>query len=168
MNSPRVMTLEQAHQACTSWQTAGESVVFTNGVFDLLHRGHVTYLEAARAMGSRLIVGLNSDSSVRTLDKAPNRPIVPEQDRAAVLGGLRSVDAVVIFTASTPLELIAELRPDVLVKGGDYDPDCDDSTDPRYIVGRAEVLANGGSVRIVELVPGHSTTAIAARFKSKN
>ena len=164
--SPRVLKLGAAASQCSQWRAEGQKIVFTNGVFDLVHRGHVTYLEAARAAGDRLVVGLNSDDSVRTLGKGADRPIVPEQDRAFIIAALRSVDAVVIFNGSTPLVLIDSLSPDVLVKGGDYDPDCSDPADSSYIVGRAEVLARGGAVQALDLVPGRSTTALAQRLKS--
>ncbi len=139
----------------TSWQAAGERVVFTNGVFDLLHPGHVTYLEEARALGDRLIVGLNADASVKRL-KGASRPLQTEEDRAVVLAGLKAVDGVVVFAEDTPLALITALRPDVLVKGGDYTL--------RTIVGAAEVLAWGGEVRVLGFVPGKSTTGLIARM----
>ena len=116
-------------------------MVFTNGVFDLLHRGHVTYLEAAARLGDVLVVGVNDDASVRRLGKGDDRPIVPEGDRAFVVAGLRAVAGVVLFGEDTPLDLIRALQPDVLVKGGDYDAACTDQEDPRYIVGSAEVRA---------------------------
>ena len=126
-------------------------VVFTNGVFDLLHPGHVNVLRGARAHGDRLVVGVNSDASVRRL-KGPTRPLRPEADRAYVLAALETVDAVVLFDQDTPLELIRALEPDVIAKGGDYTP--------ATVVGADDVLARGGSVVIVPLTPGHSTTAI--------
>jgi D-beta-D-heptose 7-phosphate kinase/D-beta-D-heptose 1-phosphate adenosyltransferase len=133
---------------------AGERVVFTNGCFDLLHPGHVTYLEAARDLGDLLVVGLNSDESVRRL-KGPARPILPQDDRAAVLAGLRSVDYVVVFGEDTPLALIEALLPDVLVKGGDWAVD--------RIVGREVVEAAGGRVAALPFVEGSSTTGIVER-----
>jgi rfaE bifunctional protein nucleotidyltransferase chain/domain len=148
-----------------AWRQNGEKLVFTNGVFDLLHRGHVTYLEAARAAGHRLVVGLNSDASVRRLGKGEDRPIHNEQDRAFVLAALRCVDAVIIFGEDTPEHLIAWLQPDVLVKGGDYDPSVQDPQDRRYMVGREVVLARGGEVLAIPLVAGHSTTAILERTR---
>ena len=151
---------------CAEWRAEGRKVVFTNGVFDLLHRGHVTYLAAAAALGDVLVVGVNDDDSVRRLGKGPDRPIVPEQDRTFVVAGLRSVGGVVLFGEDTPLDLILALQPDVLVKGGDYDADCTDPTDARYIVGSAEVRAWGGRVATIDLVPGRSTTAMANRLKS--
>lgn len=134
------------------------SVVFTNGVFDLLHRGHVDLLVAARAEGDALIVGVNSDASVRRL-KGPARPVRREADRAYVLAALEMVDAVVLFEQDTPLELIRALGPDVLVKGGDYTPDT--------VVGRADVERRGGRVVIVPLTAGHSTTGTIARLRGE-
>ncbi len=129
-------------------------VVFTNGVFDLLHPGHVDLLGRARERGAALIVGVNSDASVRRL-KGRLRPICPEHDRACVVAALEAVDAVVIFDEDTPLELIRALKPDVLVKGGDYA-----ASD---VVGAPDVVAGGGEVVIVPLTPGRSTTAIVSR-----
>lgn len=149
-----------------SWRAAGDRIVFTNGVFDLLHRGHVTYLAAARALGDRLVVGVNDDNSVRRLGKGPERPINGVEDRCAVLEALRAVDATVVFSEDTPLALIESLQPDVLVKGGDYDPDVLDPADPRYLVGRESVLARGGEVVAIPLVAGHSTTAMLRRSQA--
>lgn len=132
-----------------------QRVVFTNGCFDLLHRGHVEYLHRARTLGDCLVVGLNADASVRRL-KGPSRPINSELDRATVLAGLAAVDAVCIFRHDTPLELIRGLLPDVLVKGGDYRRDT--------IVGADEVEAAGGEVIVAPLVPGRSTTSILSQL----
>lgn len=134
-----------------------DRVVFTNGCFDLLHRGHVQYLYAARALGDALVVGLNTDASVRRL-KGESRPVVPLEDRLYVLAGLGCVDAVTPFGEDTPRDLIAELLPDILVKGGDYAPDD--------VVGGREVRAAGGEVRILPFVEGRSTTAIIERMES--
>lgn len=149
----KVMTLSQA----VAWrrQQPG-SVVFTNGVFDLLHPGHVDVLRLARAEGDALIVGVNSDASVRRLGKGPERPIRPEVDRAYVLGALESVDAVVIFDDDTPAALVAALEPDVIVKGGDYRPET--------VVGAETVRARGGRVVIIPLVEGQSTTSIVQKL----
>jgi rfaE bifunctional protein nucleotidyltransferase chain/domain len=133
------------------------SVVFTNGVFDLLHAGHVDVLAHARALGDALIVGLNSDSSVRRL-KGPDRPVRAEAERAYVLAALGDVDAVVTFPEDTPLALIRRLRPDVLVKGGDYEP--------ATVVGRDDVESWGGRVVIVPLRPGQSTTSIIEKLRA--
>jgi len=144
--------------AAAAWRAerAGR-VVFTNGVFDLLHPGHIDVLTSARSLGDSLIVGVNSDDSVRRL-KGPERPIRSEHDRAYVLAGLEAVDGVVIFEQDTPLELIRLLRPDVLVKGGDYRPDT--------VVGRSEVEGWGGRVAIVPLTPGHSTTSLLEKLRA--
>jgi rfaE bifunctional protein nucleotidyltransferase chain/domain len=132
-------------------------VVFTNGVFDLLHAGHVALLEAARASGDALVVGVNSDASVRRLGKGPDRPLVAEQDRARLLAALAAVDCVVLFDDDTPLGLIQRLRPDVLVKGADYARDA--------IVGAAEVEGWGGRVVRVPLVAGKSTTDLVRKLR---
>lgn len=142
---------------------SGQRVVFTNGVFDILHVGHVTYLEAARKLGDVLIVGMNDDPSVRRLGKGPERPINPEHARAKVLSALRCVDAVVLFGDDTPYALIEAIRPNVLVKGGDYDPNVIDCGDKRYMVGSDIVRAYGGTVASLPLVDGFSTTAILAK-----
>jgi rfaE bifunctional protein nucleotidyltransferase chain/domain len=131
-------------------------LVFTNGVFDVLHRGHVTYLAEARALGASLIVALNSDASVRRA-KGPTRPVNPEQDRAYVLGSLRAVDFVVIFEEDEPRDLISQILPDVLVKGKDW---------AHYVSGREIVEANGGRVVLAEMVEGRSTTATIERMRS--
>ena len=132
-------------------------IVFTNGVFDILHPGHIRYLRDARALGDLLIVGVNSDRSVRALAKAPDRPINPEDERAEVLAALASVDAVVIFDEDTPHEIIAALQPDVLVKGADWGENA--------IVGRDVVEARGGRVVRIPLAEGYSTTAIINRIR---
>ena len=130
---------------------------FTNGCFDLLHPGHVQYLEDVRALGDFLVVGLNSDASVARL-KGPSRPLQDETARATILCGLRSVDAVVKFEEDTPLELITALQPDILAKGGDYAPED--------VVGREVVQARGGRLVLVPFLPGHSTSLIVERIRS--
>jgi D-beta-D-heptose 7-phosphate kinase/D-beta-D-heptose 1-phosphate adenosyltransferase len=132
-------------------------VVFTNGVFDLLHTGHIALLEAARAAGDALVVGVNTDASVRRLGKGPDRPLVPEGERARVLAALAAVDCVVLFGADTPLALIERLRPDVLVKGADYSRET--------IVGAAEVEGWGGRVVRVPLIEGKSTTDLVRKLR---
>jgi rfaE bifunctional protein nucleotidyltransferase chain/domain len=155
----KIMSLAAAQGLRELARASGKKVVFTNGCFDLLHAGHVDYLEAARAEGDLLIVGLNSDASVRRI-KGEKRPLTPAGDRAAVLAGLAAVDAVVIFDEDDPGHLIAGLRPDVLVKGADWPED--------RIIGADTVLAEGGRVVRVPLTPGRSTTSvielILARF----
>jgi rfaE bifunctional protein nucleotidyltransferase chain/domain len=139
-------------------QAEGKKVVFTNGCFDLLHRGHVEYLEQARALGDALIVGVNTDASVARLCKGAGRPLNRETDRARVLAALAAVDRVVLFDEDTPLALITELQPDILVKGGDYRLE--------EIVGREVVLARGGQVLVIPLVPGYATTSLVNAIRS--
>ena len=150
----KVLSLEAAQQ----WRRRQAGVVvFTNGVFDLLHPGHVDILVAARALGDALVVGVNTDDSVRRL-KGPDRPVRGEHERVHVLGALEAVDAVVLFDADTPLELIRALMPDILVKGGDYSVET--------VVGAGDVIARGGRVVIVPLTPGHSTTGTVERMRT--
>jgi rfaE bifunctional protein nucleotidyltransferase chain/domain len=151
-----VKTLAALVEERQAWKAAGRKVVFTNGCFDLLHPGHVALFEAARAQGDVLVVGLNSDRSVRAL-KGEGRPLVPEAERAETLDALEPVDRVVVYDEDTPLAVISALRPDVLVKGSDWAPDA--------IVGRAEVEEAGGRVVRVELLPGRSTTAMVGRIR---
>ncbi len=148
----KVMSRDEAVWRVEQSRQRGWRVVFTNGCFDLLHLGHVRYLEAARSLGDLLVVGVNSDDSVRRLGKDPSRPVVPQGDRAQVLAALACVDIVVVFNEDTPLTLIERLRPDVLVKGGDYTPEA--------IVGRREVESWGGAVQVIPLVPDRSTTRL--------
>ncbi len=138
--------------------TLPRPLVFTNGVFDVMHRGHAIYLAQARALGGSLVVGLNTDASARRLGKGPERPLNKEQDRAAMMAALEAVDLVTWFDEDTPLALIAEIRPDILVKGGDYRLD--------EIVGREVVLARGGRVMALPFVPGYSTTGLIERLRS--
>ena len=138
------------------WRAANASVVFTNGVYDLLHRGHVEYLEEARALGDRLVVGVNTDASVRRL-KGPSRPIVGEQDRLALVRALACVDLAVLFDDDTPLHLIEAVKPAVLVKGADYAPET--------IVGREFVESRGGRVTTIALREGLSTSEIVKRIR---
>jgi D-beta-D-heptose 7-phosphate kinase/D-beta-D-heptose 1-phosphate adenosyltransferase len=148
---------DEARRALTAWRAAGERIVFTNGVFDVLHRGHVEYLEEARGFGDRLVVGINTDASVRRL-KGAGRPIVPEPERAEILGALESVDLVVPFDEDTPERLIREVAPDVLAKGGDWTLDA--------IVGRELVEGRGGRVERVPVREGWSTTRILERIRA--
>ncbi len=137
----------------------GKRLVFTNGVFDILHAGHVRYLAEARQLGDLLIVGLNSDASVRSLNKAPDRPINTLEDRAEVLAALGAVDAVVSFEEHTPISLIERLRPDVHTKGGDYDVEALPET--------PTIRAYGGEIVILSLVPGRSTTATLKKLRGE-
>jgi D-beta-D-heptose 7-phosphate kinase/D-beta-D-heptose 1-phosphate adenosyltransferase len=143
--------------AAADWRRGSGRVVFTNGVFDLLHPGHVDLLVAARAHGDALVVAVNTDASVKRL-KGPSRPVRNERERVHVLAALESVDAVVLFGEDTPLELIRHIMPDVLVKGGDYRVDT--------VVGAPDVLAHGGDVVIVPLTPGQSTTGTLAKVQA--
>lgn len=148
--------LAEAKAAADALRGAGKVVVFTNGVFDLLHPGHVRYLQEARRLGDALIVGVNSDRSVRG-NKGPERPINPEAERAEIISALACVDAVAIFDEPTPHEIISALQPDVLVKGADWAADA--------IVGRDIVEARGGKVVLVKVEEGHSTTNIIAKIR---
>jgi D-glycero-beta-D-manno-heptose 1-phosphate adenylyltransferase len=153
-----VMTREQASELAAGERARGRVVVFTNGVFDILHPGHTRYLRDARALGDLLIVGVNSDRSARAQGKAPDRPINPEAERCEVLAALASVDAVVLFDEDTPYEIIAAVQPDVLVKGADWGENA--------IVGRDVVEARGGKVVRIQLARGYSTTKILERIRS--
>lgn len=156
--SQKIISAQMAAEHALAAQAGGNKMVFTNGCFDLLHAGHVDLLNRARALGDLLILGLNSDASVRSLDKSPERPLVPQQQRAQVVAGLASVDWVVIFDEPTPAELIETIDPDVLVKGGDWPLE--------QIVGADYVLARGGRVESLPLVPGLSTTELLARLRN--
>lgn len=138
-------------------ETSNQTVVFTNGVFDILHPGHVRYLQAARALGDKLIVAINSDRSVRELGKAPDRPINPEHERAEVLRALACVDEVVIFDEADPHAIISKIQPDILVKGADWGADA--------IIGRDVVEAKGGKVVRIPLAEGYSTTSIINKIR---
>ncbi|MBW8839670.1 MAG: D-glycero-beta-D-manno-heptose 1-phosphate adenylyltransferase [Gemmatimonadetes bacterium] len=144
-------------EAATAWRRTQGTVVFTNGVFDLLHTGHVTLLEAARGEGDALIVAVNADASARRLGKGPERPVVPDAERARVIAALAAVDCVVVFGEETPLELIRRLKPDVLVKGADYALDA--------IVGAEDVVAWGGRVVRVPLLEDKSTTTLLHKLR---
>jgi rfaE bifunctional protein nucleotidyltransferase chain/domain len=146
--------------SAAKWREAARgTIVFTNGVFDLLHPGHVDILTAARAGGDALIVGVNSDDSVRRL-KGPARPVRTEADRAYVVAALECVDCVVVFDEDTPLEIIKALRPDIVAKGGDYSE--------ATIVGARDVKSWGGRVLVIPLTPGHSTTSIIEKLSAKD
>jgi D-beta-D-heptose 7-phosphate kinase/D-beta-D-heptose 1-phosphate adenosyltransferase len=150
------LTIDQAAALVARLRAAGKQIVFTNGVFDLLHIGHVRYLQHARGLGHALIVGVNSDRSVRA-NKGPGRPITPAAERAEVLEALECVDGVVVFDEETPYDLIAALQPDVLVKGDDWAGPA--------IVGRDIVEGRGGRVVRVPIEPGHSTSAILGKIR---
>jgi rfaE bifunctional protein nucleotidyltransferase chain/domain len=139
------------------WRSSGKKIVFTNGCFDLLHAGHLAYLSEAASLGGVLIVGLNSDESVQQL-KGPNRPVNNEATRAAMLASMFFIDGVVLFSEDTPLELIKEIKPDLLVKGGDYEI--------HQIAGATETIANGGEVKVLDFLPGYSSSSIIEKIKN--
>ncbi len=149
------MSLAEALEITTAWRKNGQRIVFTNGCFDLLHPGHIDYLQRARALGDALIIGLNDDNSIRAL-KGPLRPINPMADRACMLAALGCVDLVVPFAEETPIKLISALLPDILVKGGDYHPDD--------IVGAKEVRAHGGEVIVMPFIGAYSSSSLIQRI----
>ncbi|MEO7607730.1 MAG: D-glycero-beta-D-manno-heptose 1-phosphate adenylyltransferase [Saprospiraceae bacterium] len=152
-----IQSSQLAQDSVKAWQQEGQKVVFTNGCFDLLHRGHLTYLAEAKALGQKLVVGLNSDASVARI-KGSDRPIVAEDERAFALAALKMVDLVVIFEEDTPLKLIEALQPNILVKGGDYEV--------HQIVGAEIVMQNGGEVLSLPFIVGYSTTALIDKIQS--
>ncbi|MEB0261505.1 MULTISPECIES: D-glycero-beta-D-manno-heptose 1-phosphate adenylyltransferase [unclassified Mucilaginibacter] len=154
----KITTLPQLIASIAAWKSEGKKVVFTNGVFDLLHLGHITYLSKAAELGDKLIIGLNADASVKRL-KGESRPVNDQNNRAALLAALFFVDAVILFEEDTPRELITHLMPDVLVKGADYTVE--------NIAGAKEVLANGGEVKTITLVDGYSSTSIINKIRAQ-
>lgn len=161
----KVLTNEFLLQKVKLWKTENQKLVFTNGCFDILHRGHVEYLAQAADFGAQLIVAINSDSSVKKLNKGESRPLQDENARALIIASLPFVAAVIIFEEDTPLNLIKAIMPDVLVKGGDYDASISDSTHKKYIIGSDIVNANGGKVEVIQLVEGYSTTKIEEKIR---
>lgn len=151
MTADKIVDLNSAKKLVNDWKSAGYKVVFTNGCFDIVHLGHIEYLEKARQKGDKLILGLNTDASVKKL-KGEKRPLVDEYARSRMMASMQFVDAVILFDEETPLELINEIMPDILVKGNDYSVET--------IVGAKEVMANGGNVETVDLIEGYSTTQI--------
>jgi len=142
----------------SKWQSESKKVVFTNGVFDLMHIGHITYMAKAAELGDKLVIGLNSDSSVKRI-KGENRPVNDQNSRAAILAALFFVDAIVVFEEDTPINLITTLMPDILVKGADYSIE--------NIVGSKEVIANGGEVKTIDFVEGYSSTSIIEKIRKQ-
>jgi D-glycero-beta-D-manno-heptose 1-phosphate adenylyltransferase len=163
----KIMDEETLQSRLTETETA-QKIVFTNGCFDILHVGHVTYLAQAADLGDFLVIGLNTDQSVRRQGKGDDRPVNKEMDRALLLAALEFVDAVILFDGDTPYDLIAAIQPDVLVKGGDYDPKETNPSAKNYIVGSDIVRAKGGSVQIISFVDGYSTTSTLARIRQQN
>ncbi|MBX2986097.1 MAG: D-glycero-beta-D-manno-heptose 1-phosphate adenylyltransferase [Bacteroidia bacterium] len=156
----KILSLEDALKIITAQKTFGKRVVFTNGCFDILHRGHLEYLMEARQLGDFLLVGVNSDNSVRRLGKSPSRPLQDEQGRALAIASLYFVDLVIIFDEDTPHKLISTILPDILVKGADYNPED--------IVGYKEVTDNGGTVKTIPFIEGYSTTSIEQKILKEN
>ncbi|GAB3999597.1 hypothetical protein GCM10028807_50250 [Spirosoma daeguense] len=156
MTESKILTREQAIEQASQWRAEGHQIVFTNGCFDIVHLGHIDYLEKARNLGTKLILGLNTDASVSCI-KGPLRPVVNEYARARLMAALEFVDAVTLFGEPTPLELIEAVQPDILVKGNDYSV--------ATIVGADFVLGRGGRVETVALVPGYSTSSLIERIK---
>ena len=155
----KIVTLPVLKKKLALLRRQGQKIAFTNGCFDIIHYGHVSYLEAAAKKGRVLVIGLNSDSSVRSLNKGPGRPVVPQQERAAVLAGLACVDHVVIFNEPTPQKLIAAVNPDVLIKGADWKG--------KAVAGADVVKANGGRVEFIKYIDHLSTSGIVARIRQQ-
>ena len=161
----KVCNLEKAKQKVNLWKFKGEKVVFTNGCFDILHKGHVTYLAKAAEFGDKLIVGLNTDLSVKQQGKGDDRPINSEDARLFVLASLEVVDLVILFNDQTPIDLIETLMPSTLVKGADYDAKETNPSSKKFIIGSDLVLAHGGTVKTVDLEDGYSTTSLISKIK---
>jgi D-glycero-beta-D-manno-heptose 1-phosphate adenylyltransferase len=156
MTETKILDSNSAQQLAASWQGEGKKIVFTNGCFDIVHLGHIDYLEKARNLGDKLILGLNTDASVRRL-KGETRPVVNEYARSRMMSAFEFIDAVVLFDEPTPLELIQKISPDILVKGDDYTPET--------IVGADFVIKKGGEVKTIALVKGYSTTTLIEKIK---
>lgn len=159
-----ILSKEDLINKVKSFRDSGKKIIFTNGVFDILHRGHAEYLSKAALSGDVLIVGINSDLSVKRL-KGENRPVNNEDDRAYLVDSLKAVDFTVIFRTDTPNELIEGIIPDVLIKGGDYDPEETDPDNKKYIVGSDIVRKSGGKIAVIPLVPSRSTTLILKKIR---
>ncbi|MBX9853318.1 MAG: D-glycero-beta-D-manno-heptose 1-phosphate adenylyltransferase [Cytophagaceae bacterium] len=159
LTSDKIYTKESFLSVLSQWQKEGKKIVFTNGCFDILHLGHVDYLEKAKQLGDKLIVGLNTDNSVKRL-KGETRPVTDQHGRGRVIAALQFVDAVIFFDEDTPFDLISFVKPDILVKGDDYTVD--------NIVGADVVIKNGGAVKTISLVKGYSTTDIISKIKKLN
>ncbi|MBW7868183.1 MAG: adenylyltransferase/cytidyltransferase family protein [Brumimicrobium sp.] len=163
----KIVSLDEAKTILTSWKNDEKIVGFTNGCFDILHRGHVVYLAKAASLSDYLVVAVNSDDSVRRQNKGPERPINDENSRAVVVASLEVVDLVVIFDDDTPKDVIEYLLPTILVKGSDYDAQETNENSKKYIVGSKEVRANGGEVFTIDLEEGYSTTSIVEKLRTK-
>lgn len=154
----KIFTRETISPVLAVWKFKEEKIVFTNGCFDILHQGHIDYLAKAKDLGTKLIVAVNSDASVKTLNKGDSRPIQDENSRAIILASLLFIDAVIIFNESTPIDIITFIKPNVLVKGADYTPD--------KVVGADFVIANGGKLELIEYLDGFSTSNIEKKIKN--
>lgn len=161
----KVVSPEKAKTLTLQWRLKNNRIVFTNGCFDILHEGHITYLARAASLGNKLIIGLNSDLSVKQQGKGDDRPVNKEGSRALVLAALGFVDLVLLFDGTTPLDLIEQLKPDLLVKGADYDPFETNPSSKSYIVGSDFVKSYGGEVAAIPLVEGFSTTLLLKKLK---
>lgn len=162
----KIYTLDSLLKPISVWRFFNKKIVFTNGCFDIIHRGHIDYLAKASDLGGALIVGINSDASVKRQGKSSSRPLQDEQTRAMILASMHFVNGVIIFDEDTPYDLINLIKPDVLVKGADYDANEKDTTNKKYIVGSDIVKANGGEVKTIEFLEGFSTTAIEQKIKN--
>lgn len=163
--SGKIVSLEQLQRDLNVLRFKDNKIVFTNGCFDILHRGHVEYLAKARDLGNVLVLGLNTDDSVRRQNKSPERPINNEETRATIVAALESVDFVILFNEDTPYELIKQIKPDVLVKGGDYDANEINASSKKYIVGSDIVRAKDGQIVTIDLTAGFSTTGLIEKMK---
>jgi rfaE bifunctional protein nucleotidyltransferase chain/domain len=164
----KIYSRETLSAAITEWRSEGNAVVFTNGCFDIIHRGHIDYLAKASDLGKKLVIGVNSDASVKRQGKSQSRPLQDEYTRAMILASMHFVSAVIIFDEDTPLDLIGFIKPDVLVKGADYDANETNKENKKYIVGSVVVRANKGVVKTIEFVEGFSTTKIEDKIKGSS
>lgn len=162
----KIFTTETLLKPLIVWRFKGEKIVFTNGCFDIIHQGHIDYLAKASDLGGKLIVGINSDASVKRQGKSASRPLQDEQTRAMILASMHFVSGVIIFDEDTPLELIKFVNPEVLVKGADYDANETNTASKKYIVGSDIVKANKGEVKTITFLEGFSTTAIENKIKN--
>jgi rfaE bifunctional protein nucleotidyltransferase chain/domain len=162
----KIFTKESLLFYLNVWRFREEKIVFTNGCFDIIHRGHIDYLAKASDLGEKLVVAINSDASVKRLGKSSSRPLQDEQTRAMIMASLHFVSAVIIFDEDTPLDMINFVKPDILVKGADYDANETNKQSKKYIVGSDQVKANGGKVKTIDFLEGFSTTKIEEKIKN--
>lgn len=160
----KIHTRDTFSKTISDWRSKGDTIVFTNGCFDIIHRGHIDYLAKASDLGAKLVIGINSDSSVKRLGKSKSRPLQDEQTRAIILAAMHFVSTVIIFDEDTPLELIRFIKPDVLVKGADYDANETNQESKKYIVGSDVIKEQGGKVKTIAFLEGFSTTAIEKKI----